>query len=137
MGGKYVQSPACLLCSTCDTMESVNEDQQCLRADFGRAAYLLSPTGVAVHFGQSIFVDKADLVWRNADDGTVLLVQVQDVLMPSTERVSPRSPKLCEPSCCRSGNVTQRIQTKSVDDLSENDVSENHNSAFPSDVMQE
>jgi hypothetical protein len=118
-------------------MKSVNGDQHCLRAGPGKAAYLLSPTGVAVHLSQSIFIDKADLVWCDAYDRAVLVVQVQDVLVPPTERVSPRSPKLCEPSCCRSGYVTQRVEAVSIDDLSENDVSDDENSTFPADVVQE
>jgi hypothetical protein len=92
---------------------------------------------MTIHLNQSIFVDKADLIRCNANDRTVLVVQVQDILMPSAKRVSSRSPKLCEPSCCRSRYVSQRVETKPIDDRSEDDVSEDGNGSFQPDVMQE
>ena len=92
---------------------------------------------MTIHLNQSIFVDKADLIRCNANDRTVLVVQVQDILMPSAKRVSPRSPKLCKPSCYRSRYVSQRVETKPIDDRSEDDVSEDDNGAFQPDVVQE
>ena len=92
---------------------------------------------MTIHLNQSIFVDKADLIRCNANDRTVLVVQVQDILTPPAKRVSPRSPKLCKPSCCRSRYVSQRVETKPIDDRSEDDVSEDDNGAFQPDVVQE
>jgi hypothetical protein len=99
--------------------------------------YLLRPSGMTIHLNQSIFIDKADLIRRNANDRTVLVMQVQDILMPSAKCIPPRSPKLCEPSCCRSRYVPQRVETEPIDDRCEDDVSEDDNSSFQPDVMQE
>jgi hypothetical protein len=101
------------------------------------ATHLFRPSGVAVNLDQCIFVDKADLTWCDADNWAVLVVQVQDVLMPPAERVSPRSPELCEASCRRSGYVTQRVETEPMDDLGEDNVNEDESGAFPSDVFHE
>jgi hypothetical protein len=98
---------------------------------------LLRPSGMPIHLNQSIFVDKTDIVWGDTDNGTVLVVQVQDILMPSAKCIPPRSPKLCESSCCRSRYVSQRVETEPIDNRSEDDVSEDDNGAFPPDVMQE
>jgi hypothetical protein len=99
--------------------------------------YLLSPGGVAVHLDQSIFVDKTYLIRRNANNRTVPVMQVQDVLVPSAKCVSSRSPKFCESSCCRSRNVTQRVKAEPIDERSEDDVNEDDNGALQPDVMQE
>jgi len=90
---------------------------------------------MAVHLHQSVLVDKTDLLRRNADNWTVLVMQVQNVLMPPGESVSSRSPELCEPSCCRSGYVTERVYIKPINDLNEDDMDENEDCAFQPDVV--
>ena len=80
-------------------------------------SHLFGPCGVAIDLLQRRLVDEADLVRRDPHDWTILVMEVQDVLVPMTRCILLSSPKLGYPSEKGAWNLSKGVETSIVDDV--------------------